>query len=81
MSSSRTKIEIMQKPTTYIFIVYEIRMCILQKKLIGFCEYYHGDEMSTQAFKKRIYKAKVKTYFVLNPSIETQKQVQVTYLN
>ena len=42
---------------------------------------HHGDEMTTQAFKKRIYEAKVKTNFVLKPSIETQKQIEVIYLN
>ena len=42
---------------------------------------FHGDEMSTQAFIKRIYEVKVKTYFVLIQSIETQKQIQVIYLN
>ena len=30
---------------------------------------YDGDEMTTEAFKKRIYEVKVKTYFVLKPSI------------
>ena len=48
---------------------------------LHFLSYYYGDEMSTQAFKKRIYEVKVKTYFVLKPSIETQKQIQVIYLN
>ena len=37
--------------------------------------------MSTEAFKKKIYEAKVETHFVLKPSIETQKQIEVIYLN
>ena len=31
--------------------------------------------------KKKIYEAKVKTYFVLQPSIEIQNLIQVNYLN
>ena len=32
-------------------------------------QYHNGDEMTTQAFKKKIYEVKVKTYFVLNQSM------------
>ena len=42
---------------------------------------FQGDEMTTKAVKKRIYEVKFKTYFVLKPSIETQNEVQVIYLN
>ena len=48
---------------------------------LPFLPNYYGDEMSTQAFKKKIYEVKVETNFVLKPSIETQKKIQVTYLN
>ena len=37
--------------------------------------------MPTQVFKKRIYEVEFKTYFVLEPSIEIQNQIQVIYLN
>ena len=42
---------------------------------------HHGDEMTTQGFKKRIYEVKVKTYFVLKPSNEIKNQILVSYLN
>ena len=36
---------------------------------------------TTQDFKKRIYEAKVKAYFVLKLGIKTQNQIEVTNLN
>ena len=45
------------------------------------CVNHHGDEMTTQAFKKRIYEVKFKTYFVLEPSNLIKNQRLVSYLN
>ena len=45
------------------------------------CQYHHGEEMTTQAFKKKIYEVKVKTYFVPKPSNEIENQILVSYLN
>ena len=41
----------------------------------------HGDEMTTRAFKKKIYEVKVRTYFVLKPRIEIKNWILVSYLN
>ena len=49
--------------------------------LCVFSSCFHGDEMTTQGFKKGIYEVKVNTYFVLKPSNEIENQILVSYLN
>ena len=67
----RNKTSVIAKENTFTYNEFFFRYgSTLELFCIAFCQYFHGDEMSTEAVKKRIYEAKVKTYFVLQPRIE-----------
>ena len=80
-----TKGALLQRRTDLFYISYFSIWLTFLTVLSSWLEcehaYSNGDKMSTQAFKKRIYEVKSKTYFVLQPSLETQNQIKVIHLN
>ena len=77
-----TKRALFQTRTDLFYISFFFDMApVLSSWLEYELSYSNGDKMLTQVFKKRIYEVQFKTYFVLEPSIETQNQIQVIYLN